>query len=191
MVRSLAGLAVCLKAIAASAQYRADAGVTDAMAQIAQGPGDLAKALDRPAKRLLGIPALRRRDDPLQILNQMRIGLFQRLAASPRPANPTIRCPADHEFIQTTANGAAGNPGNSRHRGDPTPAGGQRLARRINPALPLIQIRAERLKPLSYRRFVDHESRYGTTRPSSTTYVDNSDSIIVLRSLRARWPAGA
>jgi hypothetical protein len=58
MVRSLAGLAVCLKAVAASAQYRADAGVTDAMTQITQGPGDLAKALDRPAQRLLGIAAL-------------------------------------------------------------------------------------------------------------------------------------
>jgi len=143
------------------------------MAQIAQGPGDLAKALDRPAQRLLGIPALRRCDDPLQILNQMRIGLFQRLAASPRPAHPTIRCPADRELIQTTANGAAGNPGNSRHRGDPTPAGGQRLARRKNPLLPLVQIRAKRLEPSSYRRFVDHESTYGTNQCSSTNYMLN------------------
>ena len=159
MVRSLAGLAVCLKAVAASAQYRADAGVTDAMTQLAQGPGDLAKALDRPAKRLLGIAALGRRDDPLKILKQPRIGFFQRLAAGSRPPHPTIRCPADREFIQTAANGAAGNPGNPRHRSDPTPAGGQRLARRKNPPLPLVQIRAERLKPSSYRRIVNHESR--------------------------------
>ena len=169
MVRSLAGLAVCLKAVAAGAQYRADAGVTDTMTQTAQSPGDLAKALDRPAKRLLGIPALRRCDDPLEILNQMRIGLFQRLAASPRPAHPTIRRRPDRELIQTTANGAAGNPGNSRHRGDPTPTGGQRLARRKNPPLPLVQIGAQRLKPSSYRCVVDHESRYGNKWPNSTT----------------------
>ena len=169
MVRSLAGLAVCLKAVAASAQYRADAGVTDAMTQIAQGPGDLAKALDRPAKRLLGITALRRCDDPLQIPNQPRVGLFQQFAASPHPAHSTIRPPADLKLIQTAANGAAGNPGNSRHRGDPTPAGGQRLARRKNPPLPLVQIRAKRLEPSSYRRFVDHESTYGTNQCTSTT----------------------
>jgi hypothetical protein len=51
------------------------------MTQIAQAPGDLAKALDRPAKRPLRIAALRRGNDPLQILNQPRIGLFQGLAA--------------------------------------------------------------------------------------------------------------
>ena len=169
MVQTFAGLAVCLKAVAASAPYRTDAGVTDAMPQIAQSPGDLAKALDCPAQRLLRITALRRCDDPLQILNQTRIALFQRLPASPRPPHPTIRCSPGREFIQTTANGAAGNPGNSRHRGNPTPAGGQRLARRKNPPLPLIQIRAKRRKPLSYRCFVNHESRYGTTQPSSTT----------------------
>jgi len=139
------------------------------MTQIAQGPGDLAKALDRPAKRLLRITALRRCDDPLQILNQPRIGLFQRLAASPRPPHSTIRRRPDRELTQTMANGAAGNPGNSRHRGNPTPAGDQRLARRKNAPLPLVQIRAERLEPPSYRRFVDHESKYGTTQPSSTT----------------------
>ena len=169
MVRSLAGLAVCLKAVAASTQYRADAGVTDAMTQIAQASGDLAKALDRPAKRLLRIAALRRGNDPLQILNQPRIALFQGLAASPLSSHPTIRRSADLEFIQTAANGAASNPGNSRHRGNPAPTGGQRLARRKNPTLPFVQIRAQRLKPSSYRRFVDHESRYGTNRRSSTT----------------------
>ncbi len=95
MVRSLAGLAVCLKAVAASTQCRTDAGMTDAMTQIAQGPSDLAQALDRPAKRLLGITALRRCDDPLQILNQTRVGFFQQFAASPRPAHPTIRRSAD------------------------------------------------------------------------------------------------
>jgi hypothetical protein len=73
MMRSLAGRAVCLKAVAASTQYRTDAGMTDAMTQIAQGPGDLAQALDRPAKRLLWITALRRCDNPLQILNQTRV----------------------------------------------------------------------------------------------------------------------
>ena len=91
------------------------------------------------------------------------------LAASPRPPHSTIRRRPDRELIQTMANGAAGNPGNSRHRGNPTPAGDQRLARRKNAPLPLVQIRAERLEPPSYRRFVDHESKYGTTQPSSTT----------------------
>jgi hypothetical protein len=62
------------------------------MTQIAQGPGDLAKALDRPAKRLPGITALRRCDNPLQVLNQTRIGLFERLAASP-PAAPDHSVP--------------------------------------------------------------------------------------------------
>ena len=181
MVRSLACLAVCLKAVAAGAQQRANAGVTDAMTQIAQGPGDLAKALDRPAKRLLGITALRRRDDPLQILNQMRIGLFQRLAASPRPAHPTIRCPADRELIQTTANGAAGNPGNARHRGDPTPAGGQRLARR----------KTRRCRSSRYGPSVSNRRRIAAslitnlhtaqTSAAQLLYVENSDSIIVLR----------
>jgi hypothetical protein len=47
--------------------------MTDTMTQIVQGPGDLPKALDRPAQRLLGITALRRSDDPLQILNQTRV----------------------------------------------------------------------------------------------------------------------
>lgn len=169
MVRSLAGLAVCLKAVAASTQYRTDAGMTDAMTQIAQGPGDLAQALDRPAKRLLGITALRRCDDPLQILNQTRVGFFQQFAASPRPAHPTIRRSADLKLIQTAANGTAGNPGNSRHRGNPTPAGGQRLARRKNPPLPLVQIRAKRLEPSSYRRLIDHDSTYGTNWCGSTT----------------------
>src|ERR1700694_716883 len=169
MVRSLTGLAVCLKAVTTSAQYPADAVVTDAMTQIPQGPGDLAKALDRPAKRLRGITALRRCDDPLQTLNQTRIAFSQRLAASPRPPHPTIRCRPGRYLVQTTANRAAGNPGDARHRSDPTPTGGQRLARRKTPPLPLVQIRAERLKPLSYRQFVDHESTYGTNRSSSTT----------------------
>ena len=169
VVRSLAGLAVCLKAVAASTQYRTDTGMTDAMTQITQGPSDLAQALDRPAKRLLRIPALRRCDDPLQILNQTRVGFFQQFAASPRPAHPTIRRSADLKLIQAAANGTAGNPGNSRHRGNPTPAGGQRFARRKNPPLPLVQIRAKRLEPSSYRRLIDHDSTYGTNRCGSTT----------------------
>ena len=70
---------------ATSTRYRANAGMTDAMTQIAQGPGDLAKALDRPAQRLLGITALRRRDDPLHILDQTRVGVFQQLGGQPLP----------------------------------------------------------------------------------------------------------
>jgi len=169
MVRTLAALAVCLKAVAASAQYRTDAGVTDAMTQIAQGPSNLAKALDRPAKRLLRIAALRRCDDPIEILNQPRICFFQQLTASSRSPHPTIRGHAAREFFQTATNGAAGNPGNSRHRGNAAPAGDQRFARHKNPLLPLVQIRADRLEPSSYRRFVDHEATYGTNRSGSTT----------------------
>src|SRR5207248_10003960 len=184
MVRSFAGLTVRLKAIAAGAQHRVDAGMTDTMTQIVQGPGDLPKALDRPAQRLLGIAALRRCDDPLEILDQSRISRFQWFATSPCTPHPTIRCRADRDLIQSTANGAAGNPGDPRHRGNPTPAGRQRLARCKNPPLPLVQIRAQHLEPLSYRRFVDHESTYGTNhRGSNTRCVENSDSVIVLRPL--------
>src|SRR5204862_7100834 len=65
-------------------------------------------------------------------------------------------------------------------------AGRQRLARCKNPPLPLVQIRAQHLEPLSYRRFVDHESTYGTNhRGSNTRCVENSDSVIVLRPLSA------
>jgi hypothetical protein len=35
--------------------------------------------------------------------------------------------------------------------------------------LPLVQIRAKRLKPTSYRRFIDHESTYGINQCGSTT----------------------
>jgi len=169
MMQSFAGLAVRLKAIAAGAQYRADAGMTDTMTQIVQGSGDLPKALDRPAQRLLGIAALRRSDDPLEILDQSWISRFQRPATSPRTPHPTIRCRADRELIQATPNGATGNSGDARHRGNPTPAGGQRLARCKNPPLPLVQIRAKRLEPLTYRRFVDHDSTYGTNHRGSNT----------------------
>src|SRR3954464_8416437 len=178
MVRSFAGLAVRLKAIAAGAQHRADAGMTDTMTQIVQGPGDLPKALDRPAQRLLGITALRRCDDPLEILDQSRISRFQRFATSPCPPHPTIRCRADCDLIQSTANGAAGDPGDPRHRGNPTPAGGQRLARCKNPPLPLVQIRAQHLEPLSYRRFVDHVSTYGVTTAAQTPDVENSIQLL-------------
>src|SRR4051794_34685151 len=165
--------------------------MTDTMTQIVQGPGDLPKALDRPAQRLLGITALRRCDDPLEILDQSRISCFQRFATSPCTPHPTIRYRADRDLIQSTANGAAGNPGDPRHRGNPTPAGGQRLARCKNPPLPLVQIRAQHLEPLSDRRFVDHESTYGInhrgskTTAAQTPDVENSDSVIVLRPLRA------
>ena len=80
--------------------------MTDTMTQIVQGPGDLPKALDRPAQRLLGITALRRSDDPLEILDQPRISRFQRPATSPHTPHPTIRCRAD--LIQSAANGATG-----------------------------------------------------------------------------------
>src|SRR5437764_2853775 len=154
------------------------------MTQIVQGPGDLPKALDRPAQRLLGITALRRCDDPLRCLDRRRIAGFTCFATSPCTPHPTIRCRPDRDLIQSTANGAAGNPGDPRHRGNPTPAGGQRLARCKNPPLPLVQIRAQHLEPLSYRRFVDHESTYGQTTAIQTLDVENSDSVIVLRPLR-------
>jgi len=75
-----------------------------------QGPGNLPKALDRPAQRLLGITALRRCDDPLEILDQSRISRFQPPATSPCMPHPTIRCRADRDLIQSTANGAAAIP---------------------------------------------------------------------------------
>ena len=46
-----------------------------------------------------------------------------------------------------------------------------------------VQIRAQHLEPLSYRRFVDHESTYGQTTAVQTLDVENSDSVIVLRPL--------
>jgi hypothetical protein len=53
------------------------------MADLAQRPGELDQALRRPPQRRLGIPARDRIDQPLEIREQRRIVLGQRLAAPP------------------------------------------------------------------------------------------------------------
>ena len=134
-----------------------------------EGGGALYSNLGLVPLDLTLIEGLDRLDPATRILDQSRISRFQWFATSPCTPHPTIRCRPDRDLIQSTANGAAGNPGDPRHRGNPTPAGGQRLARCKNPPLPLVQIRAQHLEPLSYRRFVDHESTYGTNHRGSNT----------------------
>src|SRR5260370_7298609 len=53
MVRSLAGLAVCLKAVAPSTQYPTHAGMTDPMTQFPHTPAHLRQPLNLPPNTLL------------------------------------------------------------------------------------------------------------------------------------------
>ena len=118
--------------------------MADAVAQLVQGLGDLPQALDRPAQRLLGIAARGRRNNPLQVGDQLAIDRRQLFAATADAPHPIVGDQAGIQIIQRAIDRAARNPGRPRRRRNPTPARRSRLCRRKQATLALVQERAQR-----------------------------------------------
>ncbi len=127
---ALLGLDVRLQAVAERAQQLRDRAEVDLVTEFAQAAGELAHALERPAQRPLGIAAAVLLDEPLQVLEQHRIGLCERLAACARAAHTArLEQLTRLQLANPLAHRLNRQPRRSRHRRDPAASVRARLRR--------------------------------------------------------------
>jgi hypothetical protein len=92
-----------------------------------------------------------------EIVQQAGVGLAQRLASAAGAARTIVfQRFAVTQFGERAPNRAARNASGAGNRADAAATGAQSLRRSQAPPPPLVQQAIERLKPQSYRRFVNH-----------------------------------
>jgi hypothetical protein len=191
MADALRGLAISLQAEPAILEEFAHQRMADLVTLGLKRRREPAQALARPAQRRLRIAARRRLDQSLQIRNQRDILRHCRLTSTAQTANtPRQQILAAGQFLQPAADRARRHTGCRRHRSDPAIASRDSLGGGNQPTATLIQERRNRFKPLTDRKYVNHNYKIRYSQSFGNPLQPNCkpDSLIPLRALRRVGP---
>jgi hypothetical protein len=164
----LARLGVGLQAVAQLAQELGDRREVRLVAEFAQGVGEVAHALGRPAQRRLGIAAVIVADQPLQLPQQLRVGLRQRLAATATAAHPArLERLARFKLAQPLLDRRRRHPRRARDRRNSASPVRACLSRGPQATAALVELSRQRPVALTDRLLIDHTAPVPYNRHSS------------------------
>jgi hypothetical protein len=167
---ALAGLDVGLQAVAQQPQQLGDRREMHAVALLAQRRGEMPHAPRRPDQQRLRIAAAASFDQPLEILQQRRVDIGQRVASASTPTHAArLQTLARLKLGDPLTDRRHRDPRRSRRRSNPAAASRARLTGRPQPPLTLIELARQRPELHADRDLINHAPSFDTENPTPAT----------------------